>query len=195
MAETTDSTHIMKKEEIMERCFECYATNGFYGVGIKTLADACGISSGNLYFYFENLDDLIIQSTEYCMGKVEDDFMAIAPTNREELWRFIDEVPYWTEKLHGYKYRLMHQIYTHPKYMASGTKFFQGVTERYAMYAHHLAGNLGISEKLLTGLIFDLIRSCVHYSLFGDEATMRMELSGLKRGIMALYNEMDHQSA
>ena len=50
------------------------------------------------------------------MSKVEDDFMAKAPTDVEDLWRFIDEIPYWTAKKHGKKYRLMYQVYTHPKY-------------------------------------------------------------------------------
>ncbi|MCI7000240.1 MAG: TetR/AcrR family transcriptional regulator, partial [Clostridiales bacterium] len=85
---------------IMEKCYDCYAENGFSSVGIKAIADACGCSVPNLYQYFDNLDDLIIQSTEYCMGKVEDEFMAKAPTDVEDLWRFIDEIPYWTAKKH-----------------------------------------------------------------------------------------------
>ena len=39
------------------------------------------------------MDDLIIQSTEYCMSKVEDEFMAKAPTDVEDLGRFMDEIP------------------------------------------------------------------------------------------------------
>lgn len=58
-----------RKEEIMEQCFECYADQGFYGTGIKALAKYCGCTSANLYTYFENVDDLIIQSTEHCMQK------------------------------------------------------------------------------------------------------------------------------
>ena len=68
---------------IMEKCYDCYAENGFSSVGIKAIADACGCSVPNLYQYFDNLDDLIIQSTEYCMSKVEDEFMAKAPP----MWR------------------------------------------------------------------------------------------------------------
>ena len=48
--------------------------------------------------YFDNLDDIITQSTEYCMSKVEDEFMAKAPTDVEDLWRFIDEIPCRTAK-------------------------------------------------------------------------------------------------
>ena len=51
--------------EMMEKCFDCYAENGFSSVGIKTIAKACDCSVATLYLYFDNLDDLIIQSTEY----------------------------------------------------------------------------------------------------------------------------------
>ena len=136
--------HEAKKTHIMIKCFECYAEHGFGSVGIKGLAEACGISSGNLYSYFENLDDLIIQSTEYCMSKVEEDFMAKAPDNASDLGRFIDEIPYWTAEKHGKKYRLMYQIYTHPKYREDGQKFFEGADKRYTEYAKSLEGKLGI---------------------------------------------------
>ena len=31
--------HQMKKEAIMEKCFDCYAENGLTGTGIKALAE------------------------------------------------------------------------------------------------------------------------------------------------------------
>ena len=73
-----------KQIEIMEKCFDCYAEYGLTAVGVKAIADACGCNVASLYQYFENLDDLIVKSTEYCMSKVEDDFMAKAPTDVED---------------------------------------------------------------------------------------------------------------
>ena len=43
--------------------------------------------------------------------------MEMAPTDPKDVVRFVKEVPYWTAKKHGKKYRLMYQIYTHPKYI------------------------------------------------------------------------------
>ena len=85
-----------KKIMLMEKCYDCYAENGLASVGIRKLAESCGCSSAVLYIYFRDLDDLIVQSTAYCMEKVEDDFMAKAPTDPQDLMRFIDEIPYWT---------------------------------------------------------------------------------------------------
>ena len=60
--------------KIMETAFNCYAENGFTSVGVKAIADACGCNVASLYQYFENPDDIIVKSAEYCMSKVEDEF-------------------------------------------------------------------------------------------------------------------------
>lgn len=172
-----------KKQEIMEKCYECYAEYGLFGVGVKALAKACGYTPASLYTYFEDLDDLIIQSTEYCMSKVEDDFMARAPENLADVMRFIEEIPYWTAEKHGKKYRLMYQVYTYPKYREHGKKFFTGVNKRYTEYAKSLEDKIGIPYDLATPLIFILIRACVHYALFEDEFYLKTQLEVLKKGI------------
>ena len=175
MRTVNEEARRQRQIEIMETTFDCYAENGFSSVGTKAIAKACGCNSATLYQYFDNLDDLIVKSTEYCMSKVEDEFMAKAPTDVEDLWRFIDEIPYWTAKKHGKKYRLMYQIYTHPKYREYGQKFFKGVDKRYAEYAKSLEPKLGIPYEKITPLIFILIRalSLIHIS----EPTRRVVIS------------------
>lgn len=161
----------------MEKCFECYAENGLTGTGIQALADACGCTKANLYTYFKNLDELIIESTAYCMAKVEGDFMEKAPIDPKDVMRFIEEVPYWTARKHGKKYRLMYQIYTHPKYIEYGKKFFEGVNERYTRYAKLLEPKIGIPYTTITPLI------CVHYAMFEDEYYLKSQMEVLKQGV------------
>ena len=180
---TTEQQHNEKKQEIMEKCFACYAENGLNGTGIKALANACGFTQANLYSYFENLDDLIIQSTAYCMAKVEDDFMKKAPTDLKSVMRFIEEIPYWTAREHGKKYRLMYQVYTHPKYMEHGKKFFEGVNERYTEYAKLLEPKIGNPYTTITPLIFIFVRACVHYAMFEDEYYLKAQMEVLKQGV------------
>ena len=177
-----------KKIELMEKCFECYAENGLSDVGIRGLAKACNVNSSVLYTYFTDLDDLIIQSTAYCMAKVEDDFMAKAPTDPEDVMRFIDEIPYWTAKKHGKKYRLMYQVYTNPKYIEHGKAFFEGVNKRYTEYAKQLEPKLGIPYDIITPLIFILVRASVHYALFEDEYYLKSQMAVLKQSV-ALFAE------
>ena len=180
-----------KKYEIMEKCYECYAEHGLGGIGIKGLAEACGCTSASLYTYFTDLDDLILQSTAYCMSKVEEEFMSKAPADINDVWRFIDEIPYWTAKKHGKKYRLMYQVYTHPKYFSHGKDFFEGVDRRYSEYAAELESKIGISKDILTPLIFILIRASVHYALFEAEFYLQAQLRVLKQGISMYLSRKD----
>lgn len=174
-----------KKKEIMEKCYECYCDNGFRDTGIKELGKYCGMTSANLYGYFENVDDLILQSTAHCMAKVEDDFMALAPKDPLDIIRFIDEIPEWTAKNHGKKYRMMYQVYTHPKYMEHGKKFFAGVTERYSEYARYLSPKLGMPESILAGFIFIFVRAAVHYALFEDKFYLDAQMKALKLAVFS----------
>ena len=117
---TTEQQHNARKKEMMEKCFDCYAENGLTGTGIKALADACGCTKANLYSYFKNLDELIIESTAYCMEKVEDDFMEMAPTDPKDVVRFVKEVPYWTAKKHGKIYGVMFELYRDAEFLGDG---------------------------------------------------------------------------
>ena len=175
-----------KNKEIMEKCFECYCDNGFRNTGIKELGKYCGMTSANLYAYFDNVDDLIVQSTAYCMAKVEDEFMALAPENPRDILRFIDEVPYWTAEHHGKKYRLMYQVYTHPKYVEHGKRFVKGVSKRYTEYARELSPRLGIPVDILSGFIFIFVRAAVHFALFEDEYYMKMQMEALKLSVFSM---------
>ena len=75
------------------------------------------------------------------------------------------------------------QVYTHPKYREYGKKFFAGVDKRYTEYAKQLEGKLGIPYQKLTGLIYILVRACVHYALFEDEFYLQSQLKVLKESI------------
>ena len=190
MAVFNKEAHESRKAELMEKCFECYAENGLSGVGIRTLGEYCGTNPANLYTYFKDVDDLIIQSTEYCMTKVEDDFMEVAPKSLSDVEHFIDEIPYWTAETHGKKYRLMYQVYTHPKYREHGKKFFEGVNRRYAEHANELSDKIGIPADVLRAMIFTFIRASVHYSLFGGDLYLKEQLKLLKMCIK-MYLEIN----
>lgn len=194
MRTLNEEQHEKRKIEIMEKCFDCYAEYGLNNVGIKGLGKACDMASGCIYNYFENLDDLIIQATEHCMSKVEDDFMSLAPRTPEEAMEFIRNIPYWTAEKHGKKYKLMYQVYTHPKYNEYGKAFFNGVNLRYTEYAKQIESNIGIPYGVITPLIFILVRACVHYALFEDEYYLQMQLGVLESNLRLFIDKGSAQS-
>ncbi len=188
MPTLTEEKYSEKKKELMEKSYECFADNGLHGTGVRALGKYCGCNSAVFYTYFKDLDDLIIQSTEHCMSKVEDDFMSLSPKSFNDLQRFLDEIPYWTAEKHGKKYRLMYQVYTHPKYREYGKKFFDGVNRRYSEYAKEVESKTGLPHDIIRPLIFILIRACVHYALFEDEFYLQDQIRIIRETI-ALFAE------
>lgn len=158
-----------RKIALMETCFDCFCENGLQRTGMLAPGRACQVNHSALYKYFKGIDDIIIESTAYCMSKVEDQFIARVPRKTEDLPEFLAQTPGWTAKKHGAKYRFMYQAYTSPQYMQAGKAFFDGVQQRYAAYAAELAPKLGIPADEMEGLITLYVRAVVHYALFEEE--------------------------
>ena len=115
--------------------------------------------------------------------------MVLAPQNPQDILRFINEIPQWTAKNHGKKYRLMYQVYTHPKYLEYGKRFFAGVNERYTEYARQLSPKLGMPADILAGFIFIFVRAAVHYAMFEDEYYLNTQMKVLKLSLYTYFNQ------
>lgn len=174
-----------RKNELLEICFDTFCAYGLENTGMKKLVDACGITNGALIYYFGSKDNLIVESTAYCMAKVENDFMERAPKDFADIERFLKEMPYITAKLHGKKYRFMYQVYASPKYREYGKNFFKGVNVRYHDYARLLSTKLGMSTDYIQGMIYIFVRACVHYALFEDEEYLDLQLNAIRSSLKA----------
>lgn len=177
-----------KRGELLEKCFDCFCKNGLEATSTKMLAEACGMSSGNIFHYFGTKDEIIIDSTAYSMAKVEDDFMENAPKSFDDVPRFLHEIPYWTAKKHGEKYRFMYQVYTSPSYLEHGKEFFKRVTKRYTDYAKSLEPKLGIPWQVIQPLIYSFVRASVHYALFEDEEYLLPQI-GMIEAAVGMFRE------
>ena len=78
----------------------------------------------------------------------------------------------------------MYQVYTHPKYIEYGKKFFDGVSRRYTEYAHQLEPKIGLPYDVIAPLIFMFVRASVHYALFEDEYYMLSQIKILKETVL-----------
>lgn len=181
--------NLERKIELLKICFDTFCESGLENTGMKKLADACGITNGALIYYFGSKDNLVIESTAYCMAKVEDDFMANAPTSFEDIERFLREMPYLTAKMHGAKYRFMYQVYASPKYREHGKEFFKGVNVRYHEYAVQLSKKLGMPADFIQGMTYIFVRACVHYALFEDEEYLKLQLGAIRTSLRLFLKE------
>lgn len=181
--------NLERRIELLKICFDTFCESGLENTGMKKLADACGITNGALIYYFGSKDNLVIESTAYCMAKVEDDFIANAPTSFEDIERFLREMPYLTAKMHGAKYRFMYQVYASPKYREYGKEFFKGVNVRYHEYAVQLSKKLGMPADFIQGMTYIFVRACVHYALFEDEEYLKLQLGAIRTSLRLFLKE------
>ncbi|ARS27696.1 TetR/AcrR family transcriptional regulator [Sphingomonas sp. KC8] len=61
MARTQAADYDDRREAILDKAAELYATSGFLGSSIADLAVACGMSKSLLYHYFSSKDDILFQ--------------------------------------------------------------------------------------------------------------------------------------
>ena len=172
--------------EFLEICFDVFCKNGLEHTSLQMLSEACGVTNAALVYYFGTKDNIIIESTAYCMAKVEDDFMERAPKSVDDIERFLTEMPYITAKLHGEKYRFMYQVYASPRYREQGQAFFKGVNVRYRKYAEMLSGKLNMPADFIQGMTYIFVRACVHFALFGDEDYLKLQLYVI-RASLSMY--------
>ena len=177
-----------RRVAFLETCFDVFCKNGLENTSLKMLADACGVTNGNLLYYFGSKDNLVIEATAYGMAKVEDDFMEQAPTSFADIERFLREMPALTAKLHGAKYRFMYQVYASPKFREQGKAFFKGVHIRYGKYAEQLSGKLGLPADLIQGMTYLFVRACVHFALFEDEDYLQLQLNAIRAALRAIVS-------
>lgn len=178
-----------RRTEFLETCFDTFCKSGLENTSLQKLAESCGVTNGALLYYFGSKDNLVIEATAHCMAKVEDDFMAKAPTSFEDIERFLQEMPYLTAKLHGAKYRFMYQVYASPKYRKYGREFFKGVNVRYHRYAELLSGKLGMPAGFIQGMIYVFVRACVHYALFEDEEYLKLQMDAIRTSLRLFVRE------
>ena len=181
--------NVERARELLKICFDTFCENGLENTGMQKLADACKVTKAGLIYYFGSKDNIVIESTAYCMAKVEDDFMAKAPTSFSDIERFLQEMPYLTAKLHGTKYRFMYQVYASPQYREYGKAFFKGVNVRYHKYAEMLSGKLQMPVEYIQGMIYIFVRACVHYALFEDEEYLNLQLNTIRTSLRAFITE------
>lgn len=62
MPKVTD--HDQYRKELLEKCFDLFAEKGYATLTTRQIAQALGVSTGTLYYYFPSKEDLFVQLIE-----------------------------------------------------------------------------------------------------------------------------------
>ena len=70
MARTRSRDYDAVKRAILARAAACFAERGFMGASIGDLAEACGVSRGALYHYFETKQEILFAILDAHVGEL-----------------------------------------------------------------------------------------------------------------------------
>lgn len=62
MPKITD--HDQYRQELLDQCFDLFAEKGYAALTTRQIAQALGVSTGTLYYYFPSKEDLFVQLIE-----------------------------------------------------------------------------------------------------------------------------------
>jgi AcrR family transcriptional regulator len=78
---------MVKKQLIMEKSLELFATKGFESTSVQQITEHCGISKGAFYLSFKSKDELILALIDHFMMQIisDIDYIVINERNEEKL--------------------------------------------------------------------------------------------------------------
>ncbi len=137
--------HKQFREEILERCFNIFSKKGYSNVSIREIADEAGVSTGTLYHYFNNKENILeelflhirrknfarYRESVECVEKVDDRIKIITE--------------FWKEQIEEYRNLVMLAIdYFRTKAPKKKNRVFHDFTN---FYLHALSDTLAIPVK------------------------------------------------
>ncbi|MEE1225211.1 MAG: TetR/AcrR family transcriptional regulator [Clostridia bacterium] len=166
------------KGEFLESSFNYLVKNGLENTSVRDLCRGTGISTGSVYYWFENKDDLFISTAEYGLMKVVNSiFEYVFETIHDHEYFFkksLDELGKYARQL-----RLIYQMATSPVYGDRLRKKSAGLDDFYAQSIERIAKEIKVSVDDLTPIIFMYISVILDYMVWDDKKVTQMQIDYL----------------
>lgn len=165
-------------ENLLGKGFEYLKNNGIENASLRSVADGIGCSPSNLYNYFENKDDCIIEIAKFGFTKTAGSLVEYALNNIADLKNFFDTFLEEVD-LHIDELRTVYQVATSPVY---GERMRQAADELQPVYhklIKHLADLMCCDEKLLFPVVFNFISIILDYAVWRDRPCTEYQLQDL----------------
>ena len=182
-----------KKIEIMEKSFARFCETGLRDTGIKDLAKACNMTAPNFYSYFDNLNQLIVECTNHCISKIENEFFDQAPRTKEDVIPFIERVIDPNNNSHAKEYRFMHQVYTSPAFLEYGKKYKSDQFARFRQFADELEPVFNVPKYMILSWIIQFEQTLVEYALFVNSTQLVIQKNMLKNIAFSMLNRDENR--
>jgi len=106
-----------RKEEILEKSIELFNEKGCIATSTRHIADALGISVGNLYYYYKNKEEIIIAIYEEFMNTLSGQLSTVREDidSSFDFYLFLEEHMELEKKYRFFRLEMNAIIQNHPK--------------------------------------------------------------------------------
>lgn len=146
------------QKEILGKCFEYLVKKGLEHASVKNLCEETGISSGSIYYWFKDRNEMILDSAKYGLGKVIDEMFNYALLNSDDMMfllnKFSDEV-----MKHKKELRFVYQVVMSEQYGDAMRKMSEKLKMNYDIYGQKLSEKMNIPYEKLKPYVYMFISS------------------------------------
>ena len=153
----------VKKDIVLEKCFNCMAEKGIEGISVKDFSKATGMSASSLYYWFKDKDEIVLDSVRWGLDKNVNaifDFAFKHTDNLNKLAKGIIQIAQ-DRKL---EFRLIFQIATSPQYGGKVRQLADELDNLYIRYTEALSYKMKVDFDILypyVSLVVSVFIDCI----------------------------------
>ena len=166
----------IRKDVILQKCFNVLTENGVEGATIRNFSDATGMTASSLYYWFEDKDDIVIDATIYGLNYIVEmlfDYAIEHIDNIDELCNgFVEYISNYKSQI-----RLVFQVATSPIYGSKVRGHIKNISLLYDAYAKKISTHFDITYNTLRILVDNFISAIVDYVIWEDLSKIRRQMN------------------
>lgn len=167
-----------EKDRIFTAGFEYLKNYGIENSSLRSIAEGIGCSPANLYNYFENKDECVIEIAKYGFIRTANALVEYAMNNISALKIFFDTFLEELDK-HIDDLRTVYQVATSPVYGERMRCAANELQPSYLKLIRHLARLMNSEERIIYPVIFNFISIILDYAVWRDRECTEIQLADL----------------
>lgn len=166
----------VKKDIVLEKCFNCMAQKGIEGISVKDFSKSTGMSASSLYYWFKDKDEIVLDSVRWGLDKNVNAIFDYAFKHTDDLSELSKGIMNIAQE-QKLEFRLIFQIATSPQYGEKIRQLADELDNLYLKYTEVLASKLNIDADELypyVNLVVSVFIDCV---IWEDWAKLEREMN------------------
>ena len=165
----------IKKDIVLQQCFECLTEKGIESITIKDFSAATGMAMSSIYYWFEDKDEIVLDAVEWGLNKNINDLFDFAFKNTTNLEKLFEGILKSAQNNKN-EFRLIFQVATSPQYGEHVRELADRLDNIYKKYTEVLSEKLNISFDLLFPYVNLVVSSFVDCVIWDDWDKLQMEM-------------------